>query len=44
MSHLAWLMAMAIVRRCLHVEYDVDGDDDDGDGDGDDDVVVEPVG
>ena len=35
--------AMAIVRRCLHVEYDVDSDDDDDD-DGDDDVVVEPVG
>ena len=34
--------AMAIVGRCLHVEYDGDGDDDDGDGDDDD--VVEPVG
>ena len=32
---------MAIVGRCLHVEYDVDGDDDE---DGDDDVVVEQVG
>ena len=35
--------AMAIVRSCLYVEYDVDSDDDDDD-DGDDDVVVEPVG